>query len=108
MGDPNASIPTPEPVLYRPMFAAAIARSTAVTFLSAAAVQAGLPERLGLLKRVSAVLNTRRIGKRDMIANSATPTIEVDPSTYAVYADGVHLVSEPAVELPMAQRYFLF
>jgi urease subunit alpha len=90
------------------MFAAATPRSTALTFMSAAALEAGVPARLGLQKRVEAVRNTRRLGKRDMIANSATPIIEVDPSTYAVYADGVHLVSEPAVELPMAQRYFLF
>jgi urease subunit alpha len=76
--------------------------------MSAAAVHDDVPGRLGLLKRVEAVRNTRQLGKRDMIANSATPIIEVDPSTYAVRADGVHLTSEPAVVLPMAQRYFLF
>jgi urease subunit alpha len=108
MGDPGASIPTPEPVLYRPMFAAAAARATCLTFVSQAALEADVPERLGLRKRVEAVRNTRHLGKRDMIANSAAPTIEVDPATYAVYADGVHLTSAAAVELPMAQRYFLF
>jgi urease subunit alpha len=108
MGDPNASIPTPEPVLYRPMFAAATPRSTAVTFVSQAALSREVPVRLGLQKRTVAVTNTRKLGKRDMVANSATPRIEVDPQTYAVYADGVHLTSEPASVLPMAQRYFLF
>jgi len=108
MGDPNASIPTPEPVLYRPMFAAAASRATCLTFVSQAALEAEVPERLGLRKRVKAVRNTRQLGKRDMVANAATPTIEVDPATYAVYADGVHLTSEPATVLPMAQRYFLF
>jgi urease subunit alpha len=108
MGDPNASIPTPEPVLYRPMFAAATARSTSVTFVSSSALADDVPHRLGLQKRAVAVRGTRGLGKRDMVANSATPSIEVDPQTYAVYADGVHLTSEPAVSLPMAQRYFLF
>jgi urease subunit alpha len=108
MGDPNASIPTPEPVLYRPMFAADASRATCLTFVSQAALEADVPVRLGLHKRVEAVRNTRQLGKRDMVANSATPTIDVDPATYAVYADGVHLTSEPATALPMAQRYFLF
>jgi urease subunit alpha len=108
MGDPNASIPTPEPVLMRPMFAAATSRSTSITFVSQAAFEDGIPGRLGLQKRVETVRNTRRLGKRDMIANDALPAIEVDPSTYAVYADGVHLTSEAAAVLPMAQRYFLF
>ncbi len=108
MGDPNASIPTPEPVLYRPMFAAATARSTCVTFVSTAALSQEVPARLGLQKRPVAVTNTRKLGKRDMVGNSATPQIEVDPQTYAVYADGVHLTSEAASVLPMAQRYFLF
>ena len=108
MGDPNASIPTPEPVLYRPMFAAATPRSTSVTFVSAAALEADLPRRLGLQTRVEAVRNTRHLGKRDMLLNDATPLIEVDPATYAVHADGVHLTSQPADVLPMAQRYFLF
>jgi urease subunit alpha len=108
MGDPNASIPTPEPVLYRPMFGAATPRSTAVTFVSQAALEAEVPRQLGLQKRVEAVRQTRVLGKRDMVRNSATPAIEVDPATYAVHADGVHLTSEPAVVLPLAQRYFLF
>ena len=108
MGDPNASIPTPEPVLYRPMFAADVSRATCLTFVSQAALEADVPVRLGLHKRVEAGHNTRQLGKRDMVANSATPTIDVDPATYAVYADGVHLTSEPATALPMAQRYFLF
>jgi urease subunit alpha len=108
MGDPNASIPTPEPVLYRPMFAAATPRSTCVTFVSQSSAENDVPGRLGLQKRTVAVSGTRQLGKRDMVGNSATPHIEVDPQTYAVYADGVHLTSEPASVLPMAQRYFLF
>ena len=108
MGDPGASIPTPEPVLYRPMFAAAAPRATSVTFLSQAALEDGVAADLGLRTRVEAVRNTRSIGKRHMVHNAATPAIEVDPATYAVYADGAHLTSEPAATLPMAQRYFLF
>ncbi|GAC1323539.1 MAG: urease subunit alpha [Chloroflexota bacterium] len=108
MGDPNASIPTPEPVLYRPMFGADNPSGTCVTFVSAAALEAGLPGTLGLRKRPVAVRNTRNLGKSDMLHNVALPHIDVDPATYAVYADGVHLTSEPAVSLPMAQRYFLF
>jgi urease subunit alpha len=108
MGDPNASIPTPEPVLYRPMFGAAAPHSTCVTFVSRAAMEADVPRRLGLRKRIEAVRNTRGLGKRDMRLNDAAPRIEVDPQTYAVYADGVHLTAEPATVLPMAQRYFLF
>jgi len=108
MGDPNASIPTPEPVLYRPMFAAATPRSTTITFVSQAALEADVPRLLGLRTRVEAVRNTRQLGKRDMVHNAALPHIEVDPATYAVYADGEHLTSEPAAVLPMAQRYFLF
>jgi urease subunit alpha len=111
MGDPNASIPTPEPVHYRPMFASfggALARS-AVTFVSAAALAEGVAQRCGLSKTVLAVQNTRgRIGKRDMVLNDALPKIEVDPETYEVRADGELLVCEPARVLPMAQRYFLF
>jgi len=108
MGDPNASIPTPEPVLYRPMFAAATPRSTSITFLSQAAIEDRLPEKIGLTGRVEAVRNTRNISKADMRNNSATPHITVDASTYAVHADGEHLTCEPAETLPMAQRYFLF
>ena len=111
MGDPNASIPTPQPVHYRPMFGQygkAMAPSC-ITFLSAAALEDGIGARLGLQRLLSAVTNTRGgIGKKDMIHNDATPNIEVDPETYEVRADGVLLTCEPAVELPMAQRYFLF
>lgn len=110
MGDPNASIPTPQPVHYRPMFGAfgAAMHQTCITFVSQASLDAGVPERLGLQRRTEAVRNTRRIGKADMVHNHATPHIEVDPQTYEVRADGVHLTCEPASELPMAQRYFLF
>jgi urease alpha subunit len=110
MGDANASIPTPQPVLSRPMFGAfgrAIG-STAVTFVSAAALAAGVPARLGLQRRILAVGGCRRIGKRDMIHNNRLPRIEVDPETYEVRADGELLTCEPARVLPMAQRYFLF
>src|SRR6267143_1612457 len=106
MGDPNASIPTPQPVLYRPMFGMAARHSTSVTFLSAAALAAGVPARLGLRKRTVAVHNTRQLGKRDMKLNDATPTITVDPETYRVEADGEWLTCAPAESLPMAQRYF--
>jgi len=82
--------------------------STCVTFVSQAAVAAGVPQQLGLRRRVEAVKNTRAIGKADMIHNSGTPTIEVDAQTYEVRADGVLLTCEPAKSLPMAQRYFLF
>ncbi len=111
MGDPNASIPTPQPVHYRPMFGAyGRARTgTSLTFVSAAAVDAGLSRKLKVAKKLVAVENTRgKIGKKSMIHNSATPKITVDPETYAVTADGVLLVCEPADKLPMAQRYFLF
>jgi urease subunit alpha len=110
MGDPNASIPTPQPVHYRPMFAAfGGARSaTSVTFVSGAALEAGIAEQLRLAKRVEAVCNTRHIGKADMRLNSYQPKMEVDPQTYEVRADGKLLVCDPAAELPLAQRYFLF
>jgi len=111
MGDPNASIPTPQPVHYRPMFGA-IGRSpfaTALTFVSKAALEDGLGERLGVQKRLVAVENVRGgISKKSMVLNDATPNIEVDPETYDVRADGELLVCEPAEVLPMAQRYFLF
>ncbi len=109
MGDPNASIPTPQPVLARPMFAAAAVRSaTALTFVSGAALAAGVSERLGLRRRAVAVANCRTLAKRDMRENAATPRIEVNPETYEVRADGELLTCEPADSLPMAQRYFLF
>jgi urease subunit alpha len=110
MGDPNASIPTPQPVHYRPMFAAfgrSLAQSS-VSFVSRAAIDAGVGDALGLAKPVVAVSGTRRLTKRDMVHNGATPTIEVDPETYEVRADGELLTCEPAKVLPMAQRYFLF
>jgi len=110
MGDANASIPTPQPVIYRPMFGSfgrAIG-STSVSFMSKAAVEAGIPTQLGLSKRVVAVEKCRTIGKADMVHNAATPTIEVDPESYEVRADGELLTCEPATVLPMAQRYFLF
>ena len=110
MGDPNASIPTPQPVLYRPMFGAfgrAVA-ATAVTFVSAAALASDVPRRLGLGRRAVAVSGCRAIGKRDMIHNAALPRLQVDPETYEVLADGERLTCEPARVLPMAQRYFLF
>ncbi len=110
MGDPNASIPTPQPVLSRPMFGAwgKAPFSTSVTFLSQAGIDRRIPELLGLQKRVVAVRHCRRIGKRDLKLNDATPNIEVDPETYVVTADGQRLTCEPMAVLPMAQRYFLF
>ena len=111
MGDPNASIPTPQPIHYRPMFGAfGRARTgTSLTFVSGAAIEKGLARKLKVAKRLVAVENTRgKIGKKSLIHNDATPKITVDPETYAVTADGVLLVCEPADKLPMAQRYFLF
>ena len=111
MGDPNASIPTPQPVHYRPMFAGygKAVSSTSVTFVSQAALDFDLKGRLGVEKGMAAVANTRGgIGKRSMMLNDATPHIEVDPETYEVRADGELLTCEPATVLPMAQRYFLF
>jgi urease subunit alpha len=111
MGDPNASIPTPQPVHYRPMFGAfgRAMTESCITFVSAAALDAGIGTALGLQRRVLPVKNVRGgISKRSMIHNHATPHIEVDPETYEVRADGVLLNCEPASMLPMAQRYFLF
>ncbi|WP_438344665.1 urease subunit alpha [Methylorubrum populi] len=111
MGDPNASIPTPQPVHYRPMFGAygRAPFATALTFVSQAAVEDGLKERLRISKELVAVENVRGgISKKSMILNDATPVIEIDPETYDVRADGELLVCEPAEVLPMAQRYFLF
>ncbi len=110
MGDPNASIPTPQPVHSRSMFAA-FGRSvehSAVTFVSEAAQAAGVGERLGLARETVPVRHTRALGKADMVLNDALPAIEVDPETYEVRADGELLACEPAEVLPMAQRYFLF
>jgi urease subunit alpha len=108
MGDPNASIPTPQPVRYRPMFGAFAPEQTSISFVSQAALDAGVPQELGLGKRAVAVRNTRTIGKGSMIHNDALPAIEVDPETYEVRADGELLLCEPAEAVPMAQRYFLF
>ena len=110
MGDPNASIPTPQPVLFRPMFGA-LGRAiytTSLTFVSRAALEAEVPQRLGLQKSVVAVSHCRGLTKGDMVNNDALPQIEVDPETYEVRADGELLTCEPAETLPMAQRYFLF
>jgi urease subunit alpha len=110
MGDPNASIPTPQPVHYRPMFGAfgkALTQST-VTFLSPAAIAEGVGDALGLQRRLLPVQGTRKVTKNDMVHNNAMPAIEVDSETYEVRADGRLLTCEPAKELPMTQRYFLF
>ena len=110
MGDPNASIPTPQPVHYRPMFGAfggALARGS-LTFVSQAGLAAGIGSRFGLKKTLSTVKNIRNIGKRHMIHNDYVPRMEVDAQTYAVRADGHLLTCEPAHSLPMTQRYFLF
>jgi urease subunit alpha len=110
MGDPNASIPTPQPVYSRPMFGAygRSVEQNAVVFVSAAAQAAGIGKSLGLAKQTLAVQNTRKIGKSDLILNNATPKVEVNPETYEVRADGELLTCAPAEVLPMAQRYFLF
>jgi urease subunit alpha len=110
MGDPNASIPTPQPTMYRPQFGAfgrAIA-ATSVTFVSAASLESGALDELGLHKRLVAVKNCRSITKRDLPFNDSLPQITVDPDTYTVTADGEQLRCEPLSVLPMAQRYFLF
>jgi urease subunit alpha len=110
MGDPNASIPTPQPVHYRPMFGAygRALQAGSLTFVSRAGLESDLAAKLDLRRELVAVKGTRTIGKRDMVHNGATPAIEVDPETYEVRADGELLTCEPATMLPMAQRYFLF
>ncbi|NNG61833.1 urease subunit alpha, partial [Pseudomonas fragi] len=110
MGDPNASIPTPQPVHYRPMFASygGSRHATCLTFISQAAADAGVPAALGLKKQIAVVKGCREVQKTDLIHNGYLPEIEVDPQTYQVKADGVLLWCEPADVLPMAQRYFLF
>jgi urease subunit alpha len=110
MGDPNASIPTPEPVHYRPMFAGfgRARQASSVTFVSAAGLQAGIGVQLDLKRALIAVSGTRTVTKRDMRLNDAMPAIEVDPETYEVRADGALLTCEPATVLPLTQRYFLF
>jgi urease subunit alpha len=110
MGDPNASIPTPQPVHYRPMFGAlgGARHATSVSFVSKAGLERGIASRLGLKKRVVAVHGTRSVKKADLIHNAYQPKIEVDAQTYEVRADGQLLTCEPAKVLPLAQRYFLF
>jgi urease subunit alpha len=111
MGDPNASIPTPQPVHMSPMFGAFGRASllSSVTFVSAASIEAGIAAEFGLTRPLLAVRGTRQpLSKRDMVLNDATPVMEVDPETYEVRADGELLICEPATVLPLAQRYFLF
>jgi urease subunit alpha len=109
MGDPNASLPTPEPVYYRPMFGAMgrAVKKTSYTFMSKKAIELGVPQKLGLEKTVLAVKNCRNIGKKDMVWNDKTPEITVDPETYEVKIDGQIATVDPAQELSLAQRYFM-
>jgi urease subunit alpha len=110
MGDPNASIPTPQPVHYRPMFGSfgGALHQGSLTFMSQSAVASGLNDVLGLHKRVAAVKGNRTVKKQHMVHNAYLPRMEIDAQTYEVRADGVLLTCEPATVLPMAQRYFLF
>ncbi|HVZ72330.1 MAG TPA: urease subunit alpha [Polyangia bacterium] len=110
MGDPNASIPTPQPVHFRPMFGSlgGARHATSVTFVSRAGLEAGVGRALGLRKRLVAVSGTRTVRKQDMVLNGALPVVEVDPQTYEVRADGQLLTCEPATVLPLAQKYYLF
>jgi urease subunit alpha len=110
MGDPNASIPTPEPVYYRPMFGAMSSAiySTSFTFTSKLAIRRGLAKKLGLKKKLLPVKNCRKIGKRDMMYNNLTPKIEIDPETYEVKVDGKLATTEPAKKLSLARLYNLF
>jgi urease subunit alpha len=108
MGDPNASLPTPQPVYYRPMFAQyglALA-DTCVTFVSGAAHAAGIADKLELRRHVLPISNTRKIGKKDMVRNSGTPKIEVSPETFAVTVDGVHATVKPLTTISLNQKYF--
>jgi urease subunit alpha len=110
MGDANASIPTPQPILSRPMFGAygTAAPATSLAFVAPAALDDGLADRLGLKRRLAAVADTRGTGKADMPGNDALPRIEVEPDTFTVRIDGEVVEPDPVTELPMAQRYFLF
>jgi len=110
MGDANVSIPTPQPVIGRPMFGhyGRVPAALSVSFVSRVAAERGIAQQLGLQKQVVPVQHCRTLGKKDLIHNNALPRIEVDPETYVVKADGQVLTSEPASVLPMAQRYFLF
>ena len=110
MGDPNASIPTPQPVVMRPMFGA-LGRATgscSIAFVSQLCRREGVAAKYGLTKRIEAVKGCRKVGKKDLKWNNAMPKITVDPETYEVRADGVLLTCEPAKVLPLAQRYYLF
>ncbi|ACZ85680.1 urease subunit alpha [Streptosporangium roseum] len=109
MGDPNASLPTPQPVYYRPMFGAfgRALPATNITFMSQAGIEAGVPGKLGLERMIRPVRGCRTIGKQDMVRNDALPTIEVDPETYKVTLDGEHAAIEPATRLPLTQLYFI-
>lgn len=110
MGDPNASIPTPQPVHYRPMFGSMgrAVNATCVTFVSQAAADNNIKEKYGLNRNLSACKSVRNVRKQDMIHNAAMPVIEVDAQNYEVKADGVLLECEPMAELPLSQRYYLF
>jgi urease subunit alpha len=110
MGDANATIPSPQPVHYRPMFGSygRLAQATSLSFMSQAALDNELGERLGLHKRLAGVRGCRTVRKADMVHNSYTPVMEIDPQTYRVRADGQLLTCDPATVLPLAQRYFLF
>ncbi|HMO62515.1 MAG TPA: urease subunit alpha [Ferruginibacter sp.] len=110
MGDPNASIPTPQPVIYRHMFGAAgkALYNTCITFVSKVSLEKNIVQQYGLQKMIAPVSNCRNIGKKDLIHNNATPQIDVNPENYEVKVDGVHITCEPMKELPLAQRYFLF
>jgi urease subunit alpha len=109
MGDPNASLPTPQPVYYRPMFGAfgQALHSTRATFMSKVSIEKGVPQQLGLKSRILPVTGTRTIGKKDMVRNDATPDIQVDPETYKVTVDGEPVHIEPAQSLPLTQLFFL-
>ena len=110
MGDPSASLPTPEPKYYRPMFGAlgGAVHSTCLTFVSKASIQLGVPEKLGLRKKAVPVKNCRKIGKKNLLLNDKTPEIEVDPETYEVRVDGRIATVRPAKTLSLSQTYSLF
>jgi urease subunit alpha len=109
MGDPNASIPTPQPVFYRPMFGAygRALGSTCVNFVSQASIDLGVHEKLGLQRRCVAVKNCRSVGKKDLVRNDATPRIDVDPETYEVHVDGELATCAPAERLPLTRLYYI-
>jgi urease subunit alpha len=110
IGDANASIPTPQPVLQRPMFgaAASVAPTLSVSWVAPAALEAGIADRLGLIRELAPVADTRGVTKRDMALNDALPDIAVDPATFVVTVDGDEIEPQPVTELPLAQRYSLF